>query len=106
MAWVERFGFPVTALVGLAIAVWRAAQWFGPKLSGWVEFYLETQRKRADTAEKNSQALTDAVERTTRLQEENVETGKRFAASLEAIVPIIQRIDQIAFPPNPSRRKK
>lgn len=103
MMWAERFGVPVAILVALAFSAWRTGAWLGPKLTGWVEFYLETQRKRADTAEKNSQALSDAVEKTTQLQEENVETNKRFASSLEVIVPIIRKFDQIAFPP---RRRK
>lgn len=103
---VDRFGVSVAILFFIGLCIFLMGRWAGPIIREYINRRMERDDRHAEAsllsakaASENAKALASTSEKSIDVQRENAETNKHIAATLDAIMPIVKRFDQMVFPP-------
>lgn len=102
---LERFGVSVTILVFLGLCIVLTGRWAGPIIKEYINRRMDRDDKHAEAAlisakaaQSNSEMLAQTAEKSIEVQAGNADTNRHISATLDAMLPMLKRIDEFAFP--------
>lgn len=108
---LERFGVSVAILVFIGLCIFFTGRWAGPIIKEYINRRMDRDDKHAEAAiisakaaQSNSEMLAQTAEKSIEVQAGNAETNRHISSTLDAMLPILKRIDEFAFP-HPKKHK-
>jgi hypothetical protein len=102
---VERFGVSVAILFFLGLCIVLTGRWAGPIIKEYINRRMDRDDKHAEAAlisakaaQSNSEMLAQTAEKSIEVQSDNANTNRHISATLDAMLPMLKRLDSMVFP--------